>query len=237
MSAGTPARPVRAALFDLDGTLVDSEIHTDTAVRMIAERHGVGGFGLPPGETRGRTWAHIADAMRARACITADPATLGSELLACWIGLSADVTPVPGAPAAVREAAARMKLAVVSSSPRAVIDRFLDKLGVSDCVAPNARIGGDAVRASKPDPDGYLKGAAALGVPPADCLVFEDSQAGLEAARAARMRSMFITCCAADVPANRRLATAACTDYRSLPPGFWRDIARGELDFAGKTYA
>jgi sugar-phosphatase len=237
VSLANPARPVRAALFDLDGTLVDSEIHTDTAIRVTAERHGVAGFALPHTETRGRTWGHVASVMRARAGIAVDADTLASELLQYWTEIAADVTPVPGSPAALREAVKHLKLAVVSSSPRAVIDSFLDKLGVADCVGRSARIGGDAVRASKPDPDGFLKGAAALGVAPDDCLVFEDSRAGLEAARAAGMRSMFIQCCAADVPNNQKLATASCTDYTRLPPLFWQDIAEGVLDFAGKVYA
>jgi sugar-phosphatase len=229
-------RPVRAALFDLDGTLVDSEVHTDAAVREIAKRHGVAGFALPDAETRGRTWAHIANEMRRQAGIAAGAGTLAGELLELWSGLAADVTPVPGAPEAIREAAGVLPLGVVSSSPRAVIDRFLAKLGVGDCIAGRARIGGDSVRASKPDPDGYLQGASALGAEPADCLVFEDSQAGLLAARAAGMRSMFIRCCAADVEGNTALATASCTDYRSLPPHFWQRIAGGSLDFAGKVY-
>jgi beta-phosphoglucomutase-like phosphatase (HAD superfamily) len=118
-----------------------------------------------------------------------------------------------------------------------VIDTFLGKLGVADCVDVRARVGGDRVRASKPDPDGFLQGARALGVASADCLVFEDSRAGLEAARAAGMRSMFIMCCAADIPGNTALATAACTDYRSLPPRFWHDLADGRLDIAGRVYA
>jgi sugar-phosphatase len=233
--AGT-ARPVRAALFDLDGTLVDSEVHTDTAIRVIAEGHGVAGLALPATETRGRTWGHIAGEMRARAGIGVAAATLAGELLEYWTEIAADVTPVPGAPEALREAAAHVVLGVVSSSPRAVIDAFLGKLGVAGCVAAAARIGGDAVRASKPDPDGFLKGAAALGVAPADCLVFEDSQAGLEAARAAGMRSMFIMCCAADIAGNTARATAACTDYRHLPPGFWPDIAAGRLEIAGRVF-
>ena len=229
--------PVRAALFDLDGTLVDSEIHTDTAIRVVAERHGVPSFSLPPSETRGRTWEYVADVMRAGTGMADGTAALAEELLVYWTSIAADFAPVPGAPEAIREAALRLPLGVVSSSPRAVIDSFLGKLGIADCVDQRARIGGDNVRASKPDPDGYLQGARALDVAPASCLVFEDSQAGLLAATAAGMRSMFVMCCAADIPGNSLLATAAFTDYRSLPPRFWERVADGSLDFAGKVYA
>jgi sugar-phosphatase len=229
--------PVRAALFDMDGTLVDSEVHTDTAIRVIGERHGVAGFALPHTETRGRTWGHIADVMRERAGIATAAQALADELLLYWSVIAADVTPVPGAPEALREAARSLKLGVVSSSPRAVIDRFLARLGVDECIDRAARIGGDDVRASKPDPDGYLQGARALGVTPAESVVFEDSQAGLLAAKAAGMRSIFITCCAADIPGNTALATASTRDYLSLPPRFWARLADGSLEFAGQVYA
>ena len=228
---------VRAVLFDLDGTLVDSEIHTDTAIRVVAGRHGFPGFSLEHSQTRGCTWEHVAGVMRAATGMAVDAPELAEELLAYWMGIAADVAPVPGAPEAIREAAMRLPLGVVSSSPRAVIDSFLGKLGIADCVDARARIGGDGVRASKPDPDGFLQGARALGVLPAACLVFEDSQAGLLAAKAAGMRSMFVMCCAADIPGNSLLATAACRDYRSLPPGFWGRVADGSLDFAGQVYA
>jgi len=231
------ATPVRAVLFDLDGTLVDSEIHTDTAIRIVAERHSVAGFSLPHTETRGRTWEHVAEVMRVRTGMTADAGALAHELLAYWTEIAADVKPVPGSPEAIREAARGLKLAVVSSSPKSVIDAFLGKLGVADCIASGARIGGDSVSRSKPDPEGLLMGARALGAEPSASLVFEDSHAGLLAARAAGMRSMFITCCASDVPGNTPLATASCTDYRSLPPRFWARIAEGSLDIAGKVYA
>ncbi len=231
------AQPVRAALFDLDGTLVDSEIHTDTAIRVIGERHRVAGFALPPAETRGRTWAYVARVMIGRTGISVDESVLADELLAYWTEIAADVTPVPGAPAALREASHHLRLGVVSSSPRAVIDSFLGKIGIADLIVPDARIGGDAVRASKPDPDGYLQGASALSVAPGDCLVFEDSQAGLLAARNAGMRSMFIRCCATDIPGNTALATGTFTDYTRLPAGFWARIAEGSLDVAGQDYA
>jgi sugar-phosphatase len=231
------ATPIQAVLFDLDGTLVDSEIHTDTAIRVVAERHGVAGFGLPHTETRGRTWEHVAEVMRAHTGVVTGAATLAKELLDYWTDIAADVKPVPGSPEAIREASRYLALAVVSSSPKSVIDTFLGKLGIADHIAPAARIGGDAVTRSKPDPEGFLKGARALGAQPSASLVFEDSQAGLLAARAAGMRSMFITCCAADVPGNRPLATASCTDYRSLPPRFWARIADGSLDLVGKSFA
>jgi sugar-phosphatase len=232
-----PATPIQAVLFDLDGTLADSEIHTDTAIRVVAERHGVPGFSLPHTETRGRTWEHVAGIMRARTGIALGDAALAHELLDYWTEIAADVKPVPGSPEAIREAARSLRLAVVSSSPKSVIDSFLAKLGIADCIAPEARIGADAVGRSKPDPEGFLKAARALGAEPASSLVFEDSHAGLLAARAAGMRSMFIACCAADAAANRPLATASCTDYRSLPPRFWARIADGTLDIAGKDFA
>lgn len=229
--------PVRAALFDLDGTLVDSEVHTDTAIRVIAGRHGVADFALPHTETRGRTWAHVADVMRAEARIAAGRDALAEELLAYWSEIAADVTPVPGAPEALREAAKCLRLGVVSSSPRAVIDRFLEKLGVADCIAHGARIGGDDVQRSKPDPEGYLLGARALKLAPAECVVFEDSRAGLEAARAAGMRSMFVRSSAADIPGNTALATASTQDYRSLPADFWVRLREGSLELTGQAYA
>jgi sugar-phosphatase len=230
-------RPVRAALFDLDGTLVDSEVHTDTAIRVVAARHGIADYALPPLETRGRTWTYIAELMVTSAGVGGSVASLADELLTYWVDIAADVTPIPGAPEALHEAARHLKLGVVSSSPRTVIEQFITKIGVAGLVSPAACIGGDAVRASKPDPDGYLKGARALGVAPADCLVFEDSQAGLLAAQNAGMRSMFIRCCAIDIPGNTALATGTFLDYTRLPKDFWARIAEGSLDVTGQDFA
>jgi HAD superfamily hydrolase (TIGR01509 family) len=233
----TGMTPVHAVLFDLDGTLVDSEIHTDQAIGAVTARHGIADFTLTHAETRGRTWAHVADVIRARTSIDRSAAELADELLALWIGLAADLTPIPGAPEALRAAmASGLKLGVVSSSPRAVIDSFLDRLGVADCVDKRARIGGDSVQNGKPDPKCFQLAARALAVEPAGTIVFEDSQAGLLAARAAGMRSVFVTCCASDIAANAALATASCVDYRALPPRFWTELADGHLDLAGRSF-
>jgi HAD superfamily hydrolase (TIGR01509 family) len=233
----THSRRVRALFFDLDGTLVDTETHTDEAIDAVVARRGVTGFALPPAETRGRTWVHVAEVIRARTQIDVPTSVLSAELLAYWNAATADVEPIPGAPEALRAAAARkLKLAVVSSSPRAVIERVLEKLGVAHLVDQRARIGGDDVRNGKPDPEGFLMAARALGVDPDDALVFEDSRAGLVAAQAAGMRSMFVTCCAGDVAENAALATASFTHYGTLPSTFWDQLVLGTLDLTGRSF-
>jgi sugar-phosphatase len=233
----THCRRVCALLFDLDGTLVDTESDTDQAIETVVARHGITGFALPHAETRGRTWAHVAEVIRAQTEIDVPAAVLAAELLARWNAVTADAKPVPGAPDALRAAAARkLKLAVVSSSPRAVIERFLEKLGVAQLVDKRARIGGDDVRNGKPDPEGFLKAAHALEVDPREALVFEDSRAGLLAARAAGMRSMFITCCAGDIAENAALATASFTHYDTLPPSFWDQLASGTVELTGRSF-
>jgi len=228
---------VRALLFDLDGTLVDAETQTDEAVGVIVARHRIEGFTLPATETHGRTWTHVADVIRARTGIGVPADVLAAELLAYWNAATTEAKPLPGAAEALRAAAARqLKLAVVSSSPRAVIDRFLARLGAEDLVDRRARIGGDDVRNGKPDPEGFLLAARALDVDPGEALVFEDSRAGLLAARAARMRSMFVTCCADDIVGNAALATASFTHYGTLPPSFWDQLVSGTLELDGRSF-
>lgn len=228
---------VRALLFDLDGTLINTERHTDAAIPAVMARYGHPGYTLPHTETHGRTWTHVAETLRARLGLDAPAPELAAALLEHWNGAVTDVQPIPGSPRALRAAvAAGLRLAVVSSSPRSVIDRFLAGLGVADCVAPEARIGADSVSVGKPDPEGFLIAARVLDVEPAAALVFEDSVAGLTAARAAGMRSMFVTCCAVDIASNQALATASFTDYESLPPEFWAQLAAGALDLRGRDY-
>ncbi len=62
------------------------------------------------------------------------------------------------------------------------------RMAAAGLALPAVRVTAESVGASKPDPEGFLKGAAALGFDPADCVVFEDSAAGIRAGQAAGIR-------------------------------------------------
>lgn len=76
-----------------------------------------------------------------------------------------------------------MKLAVASSSRNAPL--IIERLALAPLL--DAVVDGGMVSRSKPDPEVFLKAAAALGLPPARCAVVEDAQSGLEAARPRRL--------------------------------------------------
>ena len=228
---------LQAVIFDLDGTLVDSEGWTDQAIAEELDARGQPAAALPPQDTRGRTWADIAEALLLRY----PAAGRAGELAACleqrWIGYAEHgVVPVPGAGEALAAASAALPLAVVSSSPRAVIDLFLNRLGAERCVGPQARIGaGDAAR-PKPAPDGFVLAAARLGVRAEACVVFEDSVAGLQAARAAGMAAVAVLHACAQPERCTALAGRSIRDYRELPPDLWTRLAAGGAKVLGQPW-
>ena len=212
---------IRAVLFDMDGTLVDSEGQTDAAIAVVMARHGVAGASLPPNETRGRTWTDVVRALAAR---YPTPKTLERELVDEWARHIDAVTAIPGAADAVRAAAAVTgNVAVVSSSPRPLVERVLANLGVRDAV--RVVVGAEDVAHPKPAPDCFLAAARALDVAPAACLVIEDARAGLTAAKAAGMQTRVVLHACAEPELCRALADDAFVDYAALPPTYWRDLA------------
>jgi sugar-phosphatase len=100
--------------------------------------------------------------------------------------------------------------AVVTSAKHDLAEIRLRDAGLP---VPELLIGSDDVQRGKPDPEGYLKAAAALGVAPEDCVVVEDTPAGLNAGRAAGMRVLAIT---TTYPAERLLDADAVADYTAV---------------------
>lgn len=168
----------RAILFDMDGTLVDSTACVEYMWGTWGERHGIrleDILAISHGRLSRDTIRQIAPHLDAEAEAEAldNAAVTRSEGIVAVRGACEFVaTLAPG------------EWAVVTSAPRALAEARLRFAGLP---LPRCLIAMEDVRAGKPDPDGYLKAAAQLGIDPRDCTVIEDTPAGIEAARAAGM--------------------------------------------------
>jgi HAD superfamily hydrolase (TIGR01509 family) len=182
------APALRAVLFDMDGLLVDSEPLWFVVEREVSERLG-GQWGEADqealiGGSLERTVSWLLAKARA-----GGPVTATREDVARWLveGMARLVLArgLPLQPGAARLLAALdaagVPQALVTASSRAIMDAVLQVTGLSFGVA----VCGEDVRRPKPDPEPYLLAAARLEVPPAGCVVLEDSPTGISAARAA----------------------------------------------------
>jgi HAD superfamily hydrolase (TIGR01509 family) len=171
-----------AALFDMDGVLID----TDAAVAALWQRVAAGvGRELTGDEVRAHVIGCTPEHTLAKlfsACSAADQRWLLEQVRAGEPGL--DYQPLPGAARLVRAlAAAGVPLALVTSASAGRATAVTDALGVTGCFT--ARVTWGDAKHGKPDPEPYLIAAFRLGVRPADCTVFEDSVNGVRAAVAA----------------------------------------------------
>ncbi|WP_445279511.1 HAD-IA family hydrolase [Streptomyces sp. DSM 118148] len=172
----------RALLLDMDGTLVNSDAVVERIWRRWAERQGLDGDEVMK-VVHGRQ-GHASMTMllpeRPVEQNLADNARMLAEETADMDG----VVEVPGAGAFLASLRG-VPHALVTSADVALSTARMAAAGLP---LPEVRVTAESVGASKPDPEGFLKGAAELGVGPADCVVFEDSGAGIAAGRAAGMR-------------------------------------------------
>ncbi|MDI3405886.1 HAD-IA family hydrolase [Streptomyces cavernicola] len=182
-----PATPTavltaRALLLDMDGTLVNSDAVVERCWRRWSERHGLD-FDEVIKVVHGRQgYASMAVLLPDRPM--AENHAENREMLAAETADVEGVVPIGGAPAFMASLAA-LPHALVTSADSALAEA---RMGAAGLGMPLVQVTAESVGASKPDPEGFLKGAAELGVDPADCLVFEDSEAGIAAGRAAGMR-------------------------------------------------
>jgi sugar-phosphatase len=178
----------RAAIFDMDGLLIDSEPFWRNAEREVFGRVGIDitdemAAVTAPLTTRAvaehwyrvRPWSgHSIEDMEA-----AVVARVAEDIRAHGAAL-------PGVRAALDLCARQgWRVALASNSPAMLCQLVLSELGIG--TAFQAVISADHVEHGKPNPAIYLLAARHLGVAPAECLVFEDSPTGVRAARAAGM--------------------------------------------------
>jgi mannitol-1-/sugar-/sorbitol-6-phosphatase len=172
-----------ALLFDLDGVLVDSAACVEATWRRWALAHDLDPTAVIA-EAHGRrtidTIRRVAPHLVAEAEVTA--------LAASEATTAEGVYEVPGARALLARLATH-HWAIVTSGIRSVASF---RIAHTHLPVPTVMVCADEIRRGKPDPEGYLTAADRLGIEPAHCVVVEDAPAGLEAARAAGMRSIGI---------------------------------------------
>jgi HAD superfamily hydrolase (TIGR01509 family) len=185
---------IAAVLFDMDGVLTDSEPLHDQAARVVLGEVGV--TWAPPGGDPyiGLTTLESFTAICTHLSLPHDPRDLAARYLARVVpALRASVRPLPGVPDVLRALRERgLRLGLASSSCPEVIATTLAALGVSAMF--EAVVSGDEVPRGKPAPDVFVEAAKRLGLPPEHCVVIEDSERGIRAARAAGMACVAIPC-------------------------------------------
>lgn len=206
-----------AVLSDMDGTLLDTESTWLRVVERFVHDHLPSGRGRVDAEglvaaSEGLDLARTAALLRDRLGLTSDVDAVAGELDRRALASYGDEIPwQPGARRLLAElAASGIALALVTSSPRHWVEHFAQHVDLSPF---RASITADDTPRTKPAPDPYLLGAAALGMPPDRCLVLEDSVVGASAAVAAG--------CSTLVVGDRD---------RVLPPGVHRAASLAELD-------
>jgi HAD superfamily hydrolase (TIGR01509 family) len=177
---------IRGFLFDLDGTLVDSERETAEAMaRALARGQGIVVEPYDRDFIIGRSWIAIYESLKSRypqLAWTRDETIARTAELRDEVFEELGITVLPGARAMLARTLGQPR-ALVTGSSRAEVAQVLPRIG------PDARfdaiVAAEDVTRSKPAPDGYQKALAQLRLAPHECMVIEDSVAGIAAGRAA----------------------------------------------------
>ncbi|MFC7884202.1 HAD-IA family hydrolase [Streptomyces sp. NPDC057376] len=181
-ATATTVLTTRALLLDMDGTLVNSDAAVERVWRRWAGRHGLDGDEVMKVVHGRQGYASMALLLPDRPMEQnhADNARMLADETADTEGVVA----IPGAPEFLASLRGLPHALVTSAD----VPLSTARMAAAGLAQPDVRVTAESVGASKPDPEGFLKGAAELGVEPADCIAFEDSGAGIAAARAAGMR-------------------------------------------------
>ena len=184
MDTGTVIGDFSAALFDMDGTLVDSTALVESEWAEWARQKGLDPLEVAEFSHGRRTGDAILHYF--------PEADLPTELSAFREMAGnldqSTVRPIPGAVEFVRSIR-EFKWAVVTSAPAGIAR---ERLGACGFPSPRVLISADDVQAGKPDPEGFLKASQGLEELPQRCVVFEDAPAGVAAALAAQMRVLVL---------------------------------------------
>jgi HAD superfamily hydrolase (TIGR01509 family) len=190
MKLKLPAGAFRAYLFDCDGTIVDS-----MPLHYIAWKTALGEYGCDFNEDLFYSWGGkpvdaIISELNQMKGLKMPVAAVAKRKESLYFDQFSQLKTIPEVVEHIEAAHGRIPFAVVSGGRRASVTRSLAQVGLLDRFQTIVGAG-DYVH-GKPAPDGFLLAAERLGVAPADCLVFEDTALGIQAATAAGMASVLV---------------------------------------------
>jgi HAD superfamily hydrolase (TIGR01509 family) len=215
-----------AAIFDLDGTMVDNMALHAEAFGQFARRHG-----LPPltaadrARIDGRRNSEIFPLLFGRAVARDEWLAYEVEKETLYRELSAGhLTPMPGLDHLLRQLSLRnIAVGLATSAPKPNVEHTLREIGLTGAFRVIVR--GDEVKHGKPEPDVFIEAARRLDVDARDCLVFEDAPMGITAAHAAGMRVAALTTSfsEAGLRALAQPPEIICRDFDAFldGPGAW----------------
>ena len=176
---------IDAIIFDCDGTLADT-----MPVHYEAWQETMSDYGLFLSEDRfyelgGWPTLNLCRMLVQETGSDADPQKVAHEKEAAFIRRLQTVRAIEPVVRVVRQYRGRLPIAVATGAVRPVLDQILGHIGLAD--AFDAEVTSEEVPHHKPAPDIFLEAAQRLGIAPAGCLVYEDTDPGIEAARRAGM--------------------------------------------------
>ena len=185
-----PKGPFKAYLFDCDGTIVDS-----MPLHYVAWRTVLAEWNCEFGEQTFYAWggmqvAEIISTLNVRDGLTMPVDEISKRKESLYFEILPALKAVPEVLEHIEFSHGHIPFAVVSGSTRDSVTASLDLLGLLDKF--ETLVCAEDYERSKPDPEPFLIAAKRLGVRPKDCLVFEDTEMGIQSATAAGMASVRI---------------------------------------------
>lgn len=201
---------IKAILFDMDGTLIDSERNTEIAVNELLIENDLDINLVDTKRFYGITWLKI-ESILVEQFPSIQNIPIKEKLQKRFHELFKDTPEVPGAKDFVKKASSLYRTAIVTSSNRESVETLIERFALKKYVKIFVCAGD--YKNSKPNPECYLLAAKKLNVASNECVVFEDSIPGIQAAKSAGMQVIAVTHNSPDLQKAKEIATLTIENF------------------------